>query len=237
MVPVEAYQALMTVTGLRKGRSAARETERTAPVADEHVDATLPLLTVVVQAMVRLQRLTGCRPEDVCNMRPCDVNTSGDVWCYVPDTHKMQHFGRNRRIYIGPKAQKVLLPWLQRPSGSYCFSPKEAAQANRAERRRRRRTPITPSQAKRETKPRPERAPGNQYTRHSYNQAITRACKRAGVPKWTPNQLRHSRGTEVRAQHGLEASQTVLGHARADVTQLYAARNEELARKIVLKSG
>ena len=237
LVPVEVYQALMTVAGLRKGRTGARETEPVKPVPDEYVDATLPFLTEVVRSMVQFQRLTGCRPEDVCKLRPGDVNMSGEIWCYVPNSHKMQHVRPERRVYIGPRAQEVLQPWLQRPSDVYCFSPKEAAQASRTERRRRRRTPITPSQSKREMKLRPKRAPGNQYTRHSYNQAIWRACKRAGVPKWTPNQLRHSRGTEVREEYGLEASQTVLGHARADVTQLYAARNEELARRIVLKSG
>jgi len=232
LVPVEVYQALMTVAGLRKGRSEARETEPVEPVCDEHVDATLPFLTEVVRSMVQFQRLTGCRPEDVCNLRPCDVNMSGKVWCYVRDSHKMEHVRPERRVYIGPKAQEVLAPWLERPSDAYCFSPKESALASQAACRRHRTKPPTPTKPKR-----PKRAPGDRYTRHSYNQAIGRACRRAGVPRWKPNQLRHSRGTEVREQHGLEASQTVLGHARADVTQLYAARNEELAQKIVRESG
>jgi integrase len=37
---------------------------------------------------------------------------------------------------------------------------------------------------------------------------------------WHPNQLRHSYATKVRKAHGLEAAQVLLGHSRADVTQV-----------------
>lgn len=37
---------------------------------------------------------------------------------------------------------------------------------------------------------------------------------------WHPNQLRHSFATRVRRAHGLEAAQVLLGHSRADVTQV-----------------
>jgi len=43
--------------------------------------------------------------------------------------------------------------------------------------------------------------------------------------------------TKVRKAHGLEAAQVLLGHARADVTQVYAERNEELAREVAGKIG
>jgi integrase len=52
-----------------------------------------------------------------------------------------------------------------------------------------------------------------------------------------PNQLRHATATEVRAKFGVEVAQTVLGHARADVTQAYAERNPELAKKVAKQLG
>ena len=55
--------------------------------------------------------------------------------------------------------------------------------------------------------------------------------------RWHPNQLRHSFATRVRKQHGLEAAQVLLGHARADVTQVYAERNEALAARLVATLG
>jgi integrase len=54
---------------------------------------------------------------------------------------------------------------------------------------------------------------------------------------WHPNQLRHSYATKVRKAHGLEAAQVLLGHTRADVTQVYAERNEELAVTVAAKIG
>ena len=50
--------------------------------------------------------------------------------------------------------------------------------------------------------------------------------------RWHPNQLRHTFATEVRKAHGLEAAQVLLGHARADVTQVYSERNLTLAVKV-----
>lgn len=55
--------------------------------------------------------------------------------------------------------------------------------------------------------------------------------------RWHPNQLRHSYATRIRKLHGLEAAQVLLGHSRADVTQLYAARNEELAVSVAAEVG
>jgi integrase len=64
-------------------------------------------------------------------------------------------------------------------------------------------------------------------------------AKKAGfaVPHWHPHQLRHNRGTEVRRKYGIEAAQVALGHARADVTEVYAERNLEQARKIAREMG
>jgi hypothetical protein len=79
---------LQAVQGLRYGRSEARETEPVRPVADEHVNATLPYLGTVVAAMVRLQRITGMRVCEVTIMRPCDIDQSGEIWVYIPSIHK-----------------------------------------------------------------------------------------------------------------------------------------------------
>jgi integrase len=64
-----------------------------------------------------------------------------------------------------------------------------------------------------------------------------RACEKAGVPPWSPLQLRHARASEIRERYGLEASQCVLGHERADVTQIYAERNEALAAEVMAEIG
>ena len=62
--------SLNAVMGLRRGRTNARETEPIRPVEDEVVEATLPHLPPIVADMVKLQRLTCCRPSEICLMRP-----------------------------------------------------------------------------------------------------------------------------------------------------------------------
>jgi integrase len=135
MIPVTVYQALATVPGLRKGHTAAREPAPIMPVDDQVVDATLPTMPPVIASMVRFQRLTGCRPGEACQVRPMDLDRSREVWEYRPASHKTEHYGRERVIFVGPKAQDVLLPYLHREPAAYCFSPAES-EAKRHEQQR-----------------------------------------------------------------------------------------------------
>jgi integrase len=57
------------------------------------------------------------------------------------------------------------------------------------------------------------------------------------VPGWHPHQLRHVAATQTRKRFGLEHAQAVLGHARADVTQIYAERDLTLAERVALEVG
>jgi site-specific recombinase XerC len=54
---------------------------------------------------------------------------------------------------------------------------------------------------------------------------------------WHPNRLRHSFATRVRKEYGLEATQVMLGHSHADVAQVYAERNQQLAAAVAAKIG
>ncbi len=77
LVPALTYHALRTVTGLRKGRSAARESQPVQPVPDGVLDATLAKLSPVVREMVLLQRWTGARPGEICDLRRCELIRAG----------------------------------------------------------------------------------------------------------------------------------------------------------------
>jgi integrase len=68
LIPTTTWQALTTVAGLRRGHTTAPENEPVTPVDDAVVEATLPHLSETVAAMVRLQRLTGMRPDEVCRL-------------------------------------------------------------------------------------------------------------------------------------------------------------------------
>lgn len=187
LVPPSVFHGLQSVAGLRRGRTRAPEPEPIRPVAFEHVEAVIPHVSPPVAAMIRLQWLTGMRPGEVVLMRGDDIDQSGSVWVYRPARHKTEHHGIERCVALGPKAQAILIPWLGRlPDDEYLFSPKEAA-TWASERKRRR-----PSAGKRKQSRRQRRSPGAHYTTESYDRAVSRVCQRFGIPRWTPNQLRHS---------------------------------------------
>jgi integrase len=284
LVPVTVYQALRTLSGLRQGRTQARESEPVTPANPIHVTATLPFLTPHLRAMVELQRLTGMRPGEICQLRFAEVDRTGTVWVYRPAQHKTAHHGKTRAIHFGPRARAVITGFLRRgnpipdsfshlevnnPDHSNArrvmadayqdagrerdaallrdvtrpvvlvegcvvdpalplFSPAESRAEWARAMRAKRRSKVPPSQQNRRAT-KPKKTPGTKYTVAAYGYAVRKAADKANVPHWHPNQLRHLFATEVRKVHGLEAAQVLLGHSRADVTQIYAERNEKLA--------
>ncbi|NLS97961.1 MAG: site-specific integrase [Planctomycetaceae bacterium] len=254
LVPSPVYQALTCVSGLRIGRTSAPETTPIGPVDDRIVDATLPELSPVVADMVQFQRLTGARPGEICILRPCDVDRSEEIWVYKPASHKTQHHGKARLVYIGPKAQDLLRRYLLRDPAAPCFSPAESAALCRERRHEKRKTPLSCGNRPGTNRTaHPERKPGILYTQDTYRRAIHKAIGRINaqrrkaakedgedpelLPLWSPNRLRHTAATEIRRAFGLEAAQVTLGHAKADVTQIYAERDSTLAREVAKRIG
>jgi integrase len=224
LYPGASLANLVAVTALEKGRSAAKEQPPVSVVAEEIIERTLPHLSPQVAAMVELQLRTAARPGEIMALRPRDVDRSDpSIWVYRPESHKTEHHGKERVILIGPRGQAVLLPWLDRDPDAYCFSPYEVIAEQLAKT-----SPAT-------TAKRPK--PGGRYTRHSYRVAVARGCLRAGVPEWTPHQIRHTRATEIRREFDLEAAQVVLGHSKPDTTLIYAARDIERAREVMKRTG
>ena len=201
----------------------------------EDVQKTLPFLPRPVAAMVQIQLLTGCRTEEVLSI------ALGD---------------RTRRAELGVHAF-LAQECLARPAachpdrtpgssdtqgipgagpGRVPVSPRDAVEAIHEQRRQSRKSKPTPSElGKRLDSPGIKH--GLRYNGRSYRQAIIRACRKAEIPAWTPLQLRHTAATIVRARYGLEAAQTVLGHAKADVTQIYAERDLARAHSVMAEIG
>jgi integrase len=263
-LPAGVPQALAMVPGLRRGKTQAKETDPILPVDEETIDATLPCMPSVVADMVSLQRLTGARPAEICILRPCDVDRTGDVWTYTPTQHKTAHHGKSRLILIGPQAQAVLLRYLARDSEAFCFRPVDSEEKRRAALTDERKTPLScGNRSGTNRKRKPKRQPGEHYTTDSYRRAIHRSCDKAfphptlskvkrmdltdeqraelaawqSEHRWSPNQLRHAAATEIRRQFGLEAAQVILGHSSANVTQIYAERDLAKAMDVARQVG
>ncbi|HEX3659751.1 MAG TPA: site-specific integrase [Pirellulales bacterium] len=237
LVPSSILHGLQAVAALKQGRTTAPESNPVKPVPEADVQAVLALVSRQVAAMIQLQLLAGMRPGEVVIMRPCDVDRSGSVWIYRPGKHKTAYRGHEREIYLGPRAQEVLMPWLLREAEAFCFSPREAEDERNALRRQSRQTPMTPSHARRKPKQQPKRPKRDRYDRDSYRRAIDYALAKAEVPHWHPHQLRHSCGTRIRKEYGLDVVQVVLGHKSAMVTEVYAEVDRAKAVAVMAAVG
>jgi integrase len=125
---------------------------------------------------------------------------------------------------------------LGRRPDEYVFSPKRAAAERAAFLRSKRKSKVPPSQRDRR-KSSPRRQPGECYNVRSYNHAVRRGCRRAGLRPWHPNQLRHSVATRLRLQFGIEAARVVLGHTSASTTEIYAELDRQAAGRVMAAVG
>lgn len=236
LVPTAVLQGIEAVSSEHQGRSDAKPRKIVHAVPAEVVEQTMPKLPTVVQAMVRLQRLTGMRPAEVCQVRPCDIVESDGVWLFTPRQHKTQHHGKSRVIVIAAKGQEVLKPYMGDPE-AFCFSPRKSVELQLAKKSAARVTPLSCG-----NKPKKNRKihGGEAYTSCSYRRAIHRACESIwgedGL-KWSPNQLRHALAEEVQGLSDIESVAAVLGHSKIDTSQKYAKHNLRLAIDTMKKIG
>jgi len=223
LIPANVWHGLQSVPALQPGRTKARVNVPVKPVPEAHVFAVAnhSETPATLAAMIRIQFLTGMRPAEVCRMRPIDVETSAKVWQYRPTTHKSAHRQRERVVMLGPRAQAELKPFLSRDLEAFCFSPAEAVGQRHASKRTHRHQPNPDPQTTRRV--------GECYRPAAYARAIKYRCQDLDIPHWSPNQLRHNAATRIRQAFGLDVAQVVLGHARADITQIYAARDLDRA--------
>ncbi len=225
LIPAEVSNSLIPVKGLKKGRTAAREKPKIGPVADETVDATLPHVSELTQDIIRVMRLTGARPGEVLGMVATGIDrTDASCWVYRPTHHKTEHHDLDRIILIGPRAQEIILPrFVKAGEDGKLFPMRRTTLWSLVHRGCQKAFPH----------PTLSSIPAEELT--EAQKAELRAWDK--THRWHPNQLRHSAATEFRREHGLEATQVLLGHSKADTTQIYADRDLEKGKAAARKIG
>jgi len=229
LVPESKAHALATVKPIAWGEvSLIRESDARRAVDDDRLAAILPHLTAPLRALLLFARHTGCRPGEAAQLRLSDVlDREKPAWRYRPPQHKNRWRGHSRDIWIGPKAQAVVLEALGcRGDQEYVFSPRCAVQ------RRKRRPDTIPKHS-----PQPSPLAGEFYTTAAIRRAVKRACEAAGVPYFVPYEMRNTRSDEARRLHGPDHSQAVLGDKSRALVDHYAPVGWELAVEAATLSG
>lgn len=217
LVPPAVWHGLGAVEGLKLGRTTAKENAPVKPVPEADIRVVQEGVYPQVRDLIELQLLTGMRPGEAVLLRPCDLDRVGLVWLYRPRCHKTQHLNKERLVFLGPQAQKVLSPYLEREPERVCFSSREAQLNYLAAKERKQRV-------------RSRQDDGEHYTTDTYSTAIHRACVRLGVTPWHPHQLRHNAATTLVATYGWDLARIVLGHSTLSATRIYG---EDAVRKAV----
>jgi integrase len=238
-VPIETFERIRDIPRAPRslGANPARIRE---PISEEAFSRAIKVMPPMLADMVTLQRHTAMRPGEVCRMKWRDISRPLDAcWLYCPPEHKTAYQGMKREIPLGPKSQAILNKYMHRPADAPLFCPRESEKCRLAYVREKRVTPMTPSQEQRAAHARAratkrDRGPGEGYRTDSYRRAMQRCLETAGLAKWFPHLLRHTRGTEVRVTHGLEAAQVLLGHSQVRTTERYAKPNMDLLRSMAI---
>jgi len=197
----------------RLPQNAFRESKPIKAVDDEDVRAVAHFARVRTRYMIKIQRLIGCRPGELCRMRWDEISrhpgTDGKNrswrWHWRPSKHKTKHRGKGKLYVIGPRAQKLLEIWEghRRTDSPYVFTTKS----------------------------------GRPVTRAHYRETIHRICIRIGIPRWNPNQIRHTRATEVSAKYGAMAEAASLQHTAKVAQLVYVERDLKLAERVAKEIG
>lgn len=221
MVPPAVHAALALVEAIPAGRrDDLGEGVGVEPVPAAHVAAVLEgdhlhpveARREVLAAMVRVQLLTGMRPGELCALTADQIDRRRATWRYaVGAFNKMLHRDTVRVVLFGPKARAILGPFLDRAAAGPVFR-------------------LPPA--------RKGAAPSPVTTRR-YRDYVHAACASAGVPPWSPNQLRHTRATELLDRYeDDEAVAVLIGHSPEVLRRVYAKNpGEGVARRIAEATG
>ena len=183
---------LQTFENLKKGRSPAKEYQKGKKVPFDVYMKTLPFMNSTIRAMAEIQFRCAMRPQDIRNLRYCDIDFESykgeGVWLYRPHTHKTDYRDEDWELIkiIDTGAQRILTPYLSSKKDcpeDFIFSPAESMRLHNLERRSNRKTLNKrglpqPSQCNRRREY-PKKTPGEQYSIGSYAGAIESACKKA----------------------------------------------------------
>jgi integrase len=245
---VRAMVELQRLTGMRPGevcRLRLAEVDRSGDLwvyrprahktAHRGKDRVIPLGPRARAIIAEFLRADCPPPEGFAHIDPDDADQQ-TVRLVMADAYQDAGRTRDAELLRDTSGPVALIGGCVVDPGANLFSPARERAERLVRWRRARKSKVPPSQRDRR-KPDPKRVPAAEYHPHAYTNAIRKACEKAGLPHWHPNQLRHTFATEVRRAFGLEAAQVLLGHSRADVTQVYAERNLTLAGRVAAEIG
>ena len=222
------WQRLTVIPPYKKGEPGTFEGRKRKPVPDDILIRTIKYAVPTEAAMIKVHRLTGARPGEICNLTVGAVDLQGGK--ILLTEHKTKAHVGEREVDLRPEAREIIAPYLvgKKPNDAV-FSPRQVMAERFAEKRANRNTKITPSQAERERQraETPKSRVGESYNPKSYYRMVERLIARAnkageGIPPWFPYMIRHATATADAMDSILKLAMERLGHTKSKMTENYA---------------
>ena len=225
LCPPSLYDTLKAVEGLKQGQARAKDGDKRQACTLEQLEQTAELMPTYGRYAVWLLRWSGARPSEVLSLRSDELTKvdAGDIEIYRADKaeHKNAGKGKDRAIYFSPTVTALLddLIATTTPEDPYLFSMARIRASD----------PTLFRAAKK----------GAAYlTADLLAKWVERYAVLAGVPHWSPYQIRHLRSDEIAAGAGKEHAQAAAGHSQATMTDTYTKdSNAEKTRRLAMEAA
>ena len=234
------WQKLTVIPPYKKGEPGTFEGRKRKPVSDDVLIRTIKYGVPTEKAMIKVHRLTGARPGEICNLTVGAVDLKeGKI---LLTEHKTKAHVGERTIELRPEAREIIALYLigKKPEAAV-FSPRQVMAERYAAKRANRKTKIPPSQAEqyRQRSENPKSRVGEFYNPKSYYRMVERLIKRANkagenIPDWFPYMIRHATATADAMDSILKLAMERLGHTTPKMTENYAQVKSILENMLAL---
>jgi integrase len=234
---VEALMLLQLFTGARGG-----ELFKLRP-RDIRIDETTKVWTVVLEehktAHHGKRRTIYLGPNAQSLLQPFLTGRAADAYLFSPreaeDERRMQlHARRKTPLSCGNRPGSNRREERMREPGEHFI----AASYRKAIERACEKAFVPPEHLRRRVNEKGRKEPAADWRRRLGKKGLAELAAWRQAHRWHPHQLRHTAGTRIRREFGLEAAAVVLGHSSALVTDaVYAERDLTKVAEVMRRIG
>ena len=208
--------------GAKVGRG-GRPSRKREPVSDDDFHAVLRHVDPLIGAALLLLWHCGARPNELMQLRLCDLEDDGVVLRFRPPQHKAKSKGKDRVLLFGPEARAVLRHVTAGlDPEAYVFGRRRLRSGQYLRMMLTRKTPTSCGNGPGQKRVAPVGEADDRPIHPTVlNNAVARACHEAGVEPWEVYCLRHAACTRIARKHGAHVAQQMLGHASISMTSRY----------------
>lgn len=223
------HESIQRFPGLTANSKGLPEREKRDAARDCDVIGTLPYLSPVIAAMVKLQRAACLRPSEICDLKVGDVIFTDSGATVDKTQNKISRTGVHRQIAFGASEASILRQFCEgRSPDDFVFSQRQHI-AWHVQRSRK--------NGKKSVSKKYLQGFEDKITVETYDKNIKKACERAmkdnpNIRAWTPYQLRHASYSAISAVYGYDVASKVAGHLSPNLARVYDHSAAVVSQKV-----